>query len=74
MSDIDPSNTLGRLVAAERNAMAAINLAKQNAELLGKVELRCESLAASNVELQSQVSALNARIYKMMGTGSTETG
>lgn len=63
---------LGRVVAAERNALAAITLAKTLSERLTVVEGQCFQTKQQNVIFQEQINALQVRLATMRGNGATE--
>lgn len=62
---------LGRLVAAERNALAAIELAKKVSAELGDVQGENVKLTRQVIQLSEQVNALQVKIAMMRGTGPT---
>lgn len=67
----EPGLTLGRMVAAERNALAAVNGVKELRELYQPLLERLEKLELENAALKQQVAALNSRFYQSMGSGPT---
>ena len=54
------SNDLGRLIAAERNATAAINWSKEARDQLSEMNVRISKLEAENVQLKNHVSKLES--------------
>lgn len=65
-------DNLGRLVAAERNALAAIELAKNVSSQNAAIQAEIVMLKQQVVQLQQQNGALNARIAGLIGTGATQ--
>lgn len=65
-------DNLGRLVAAERNAIAAITLAKTLSERLSAMEGEAAQAKQQNLLFQEQITALQVRLAMMRGTGATE--
>lgn len=65
-------DSLGRLVAAERNAIAAITLAKTLSERLSVMEGEAAQARQQNLLFQEQIAALQVRLAMMRGTGATE--
>ena len=66
-------DNLGRLVAAERNALAAIELARQLSDRVAKAEAQLAQATRQAMLLQEQVTALQVRLALQRGTGATET-
>ena len=62
---------LGRLVAAERNALAAIELARSASAALAAVRTESEKLVRLSVQQQEQIQQLQVRLALMRGTGPT---
>lgn len=67
----EPGLTLGRVVAIERNALAAIEAAKQMNVRVSQLEAQLETVHAQKLQLEQQIQALNVRIAMMAGNGST---
>lgn len=67
----EPGLTLGRLVAAERNALAALEALKHSQQQRAELAQRLARIEADNVRLAQRVDALTARVVVMMGTGAT---
>ena len=64
--------TLGRLVAAERNALVALETVKSLAAKNNNLEKQVDKLLVENIEFRQQLSLLNAQIHGLRGSGSTE--
>lgn len=62
---------LGRLVAAERNARAAIDLARAASQDLAAIRHQLDQAVRSNILLAEQVNGLQVRLAMMRGTGPT---
>lgn len=67
----EPGLTLGRLIAAERNALAAINTLKALEKRLAGYEQQLTQIRAENVQLSQRINALQLQIVAGMGNGST---
>lgn len=67
----EPGLTLGRVVAIERNALAAIEAVKQMNVRVSQLEAQLETVHAQKLQLEQQIQALNVRIAMMAGNGST---
>lgn len=63
---------MGRLVAAERNALAAIELAKKVSSQNATHKTEIAALKQQVVQLQQQNGVLNGRIAGMIGSGATQ--
>lgn len=68
----EPGLTLGRLVAAERNALAALQAAKrltqENADLRDKVT----NMQKETILMRDQISAMQVQMAGLRGSGATE--
>ena len=70
----EPSNTLGRLIAAERNALAALEQAQQAIKLAGSLDGRVQAKEQKIAQLEQHIASLNGRLAAMMGSGATQRG
>lgn len=68
---MEPGMNLGRLVAAERNALAAIETLKQLSERLQATESGVSRLQEENQQLHQRINALQLQIVRLMGSGAT---
>lgn len=67
----EPGVTLGRLIAAERNALAAVSAAKDMREKLGAALDRIDKLEAEQVAMKTAMQYVNVRLALMRGAGPT---
>ena len=65
------TDNLGRLIAAERNAVTAINFCKELRETVAKLAARVEQTAAENVQLRQELNSVRAQLYATRGGGPT---
>ena len=65
-------DNLGRLIAAERNALAAIELAKNTSKQCAALEAEVAQLKRQSAQLQQQLATMNARTAQLFGTGATQ--
>lgn len=70
----EPGLTLGRLVAAERNALAAIESVKNVNARTGDYAERLQRLEQQVIDLVRENNILKARMYGAVGGGPTSTG
>lgn len=70
----EPGLTLGRLVAAERNALAAIEAVKNLMEKTNGYTSRIQRLETENLDLKRELNVLRAMMYGNRGGGPTSTG
>lgn len=71
----EPGLTLGRLIAAERNALAAIEAAKANNQNQLQLRNRVARLEAEVVNLKSEAQRLRALLPTFaLGSGPTKRG
>lgn len=68
----EPGLTLGRLVAAERNALAAVQECKRLSARVSSLEGELNKARAENSNLALQLGALNARTASLIGSGATQ--
>lgn len=67
----EPGLSLGRLVAAERNAAAALNLTKELSRRLTVAEARLLKAETQAQQDAQTIAALNGRTAALIGSGST---
>lgn len=65
-------DNLGRLIAAERNALAAIELAKNLSERVSTIEAEKDKVQRQLIEAQTQINALQVRMAMQRGAGPSE--
>ena len=61
----------GRIVAAERNALAAIEHGKHMSKRMALLEAQVKQLSAKNAQLEQRLNAMQGQIVAMMGNGAT---
>lgn len=71
MSDLEPGMTLGRLVAAERNARTSIDVGNKAKAEVDQLRTRLGRLEGQILALQQAVDALRIAQYSNMGSGPT---
>jgi len=62
---------LGRLVAAERNASAAIQIGQANEKTQAKTKLLIERQEKKIAQLEKEITNLRQMIVRQMGNGPT---
>ena len=67
----EPGLTLGRLIAAERNALAGVEVSRRAESDVAALTQRVSRLELEVVQLKEAMARLNARVYSMMGSGAT---
>ena len=65
------SDNLGRLIAAERNALAALNWSREARDILRDLAARLSRVEAENVQLRSELQALRSQVFAQRGSGPT---
>lgn len=65
------SDNLGRLVAAERNALAALENQKTARQVLQDLVARVARLEQENHQLKQQITTITGQIYAARGSGPT---
>jgi hypothetical protein len=63
---------LGRVIAADRNALAAIEAAKAARSAIHVMESKVDSLQRQVIQQGEQIHALQIRLASMRGTGPSE--
>ncbi len=71
MPSQEPGVTLSRLIAVERNALAAIEAADQARQQFGELRQQLVTVQAENVQLKARIEALTAQMAMAMGSGPT---
>jgi hypothetical protein len=67
----EPSLNLGRLIAAERNAITALSGQKTAENKLVDMTRRLDQTQAQLAFVQEQITALQVRLAGIMGSGPT---
>lgn len=67
----EPGMNLGTLVAANRNALAAIETSKKLSERLQAAETNISRLQEENQLLHQRINALQLQIVRLIGSGAT---
>ncbi len=67
----EPGLSLGRLVAAERNANASLQAAKNLSEQVSALDAQVKKLQAQLAQSEAMLAALNGRTAAMIGSGPT---
>lgn len=70
----EPGLTLGRLVAAERNAVSALAEVKRVSAIAASLSDDLAKAKAEVVQLKGMLDVLNARTATLMGSGATQRG
>lgn len=71
MSSGESGVTLGRLIAAERNASAALEGVKEQRQITPLLAKQLQAAEAEILQLKQIVAALQAQIHSGRGTGPT---
>ena len=67
----EPGLTLGRLIAAEKNSAAAVQLSKKNSESQSKMMAKIVNLEQKINQLESQIASLKKLVVRQIGGGPT---
>jgi hypothetical protein len=70
----EPGMNLGRLVAAERNALAAIETAKQAKNSTSEHEQKIARLESDNAAMKNDLVSLRGLVLALKGSGPTSGG
>lgn len=67
----EPGVTLGRLMAAERNALSALNTVKSLHSNLSEKDKKIQQLESEVAQLKGQLNGFNTRLAMVQGRGPT---
>jgi hypothetical protein len=71
---MEPGLTLGRLIAAERNALTAIQVAQDALKSFSDLLLRVQRLEAENQSLRIEINQVRVIAALKIGNGPTAGG
>lgn len=70
---LEPGVSLSRLIATEKNAIAALADAKRAMQENTDLRIRLSTLEQSNIDLRHQISAVRGLALQSKGSGPTST-